>query len=79
MKRTYSPPAALAEISAGRDHILTKEFAKATNRSIQTIRKNHCLKGECFGIRPLKIGNTLQWPISQVSALLAGQRPSQAA
>jgi hypothetical protein len=79
MKRTFSPPAALAEISAGRDHILTKEFAKAANRAIQTIRKNYCLDGECFGIRPIKIGNRLLWPINQVAALLAGERPSKAA
>jgi hypothetical protein len=70
---------ALAAIAAGRDHIRTEEFAKATNRAVQTIRKNACLKGECFGIRPLKFGNRLLWPVSQIAALLNGATPSKAA
>ena len=70
-KRPELPPA-LAEISAGRDHILTAELAHATGRANQTIRKNFCLTGECYGIRPTKIGNRLLWPVDQVSALLKG-------
>lgn len=66
-------PTALAEISAGRDHIQTAEFAKATNRASQTIRKNYCLTGKCFGIRPLKFGNRLLWPVSQIAKLLNGE------
>ena len=65
-------PTALAEIAAGRDHINTREFANATNRASQTIRKNYCLTGECFGIRPVKFGNRLLWPVSQIAALLSG-------
>jgi hypothetical protein len=72
-------PPALAVIAAGRDHILTEEFAKAANRASQTIRKNYCTKGECFGIRPLKFGNRLLWPVSEIAALLNGETPSQAA
>jgi hypothetical protein len=79
MQRTHTLPAALAEIAAGRDHIRTDEFAKAANRASQTIRKNYCLDGECFGIRPVKVGNRLLWPVTQVAALLAGEKPSQAA
>ena len=67
-------PSALAEIAAGRDHIQTSEFAKATNRASQTIRKNYCLTGECFGIRPVKFGNRLLWPVSDISALLTGSK-----
>lgn len=63
-------PPALAAIAAGRDHINTAEFARATDRANQTIRKNYCLTGECFGIRPVKFGNRLLWPVSQVAALL---------
>jgi hypothetical protein len=74
-----SLPPALAAIAAGRDHILTEEFAKAANRASQTIRKNYCQKGECFGIRPLKFGNRLLWPVSQIAALLNGDMPSKAA
>lgn len=72
-------PPALAAIAAGRDHILTGEFARAANRASQTIRKNYCQRGECFGIRPLKFGNRLLWPVSQIAALLNGQAPSPAA
>ena len=50
-------PEALAAIANGRDHISTSEFAKATDHADQTVRKNHCLTGECFGIRPVKVGN----------------------
>ena len=66
-------PAALAAIAAGRDHIVTAEFARATNRADQTIRKNYCLRGECFEIRPVKIGNRLLWPVTGIAALLNGE------
>ncbi|MDP1525054.1 MAG: hypothetical protein Q8M20_04550 [Rhodocyclaceae bacterium] len=64
--------AALAAIAAGRDHVVTGEFAHAVNRAGQTIRKNYCLTGECFGIRPVKIGGRLLWPVAQIAALLTG-------
>lgn len=70
---TTNLPQTLAEITAGRDHILTAEYARATNHSSQTVRKNYCLTGECFGIRPVKIGNRLQWPVDQFAALLTGR------
>jgi hypothetical protein len=70
-------PPALAAIAAGRDYILTGEFAKVANRASQTIRKNYCTKGACFGIRPLKFGNRLLWPVSQIAALLNGAGPSR--
>jgi hypothetical protein len=72
-------PPALAAIAAGRDHILTEEYARATNRALQTIRKNTCLTGQCFGVTPLKFGNRLLWPVSQIAALLNGGTPSKAA
>ena len=64
-------PPALAEIAAGRDHINTAEFARATNKAPQTVRKNYCLTGECFGIRPVKVGNSLLWPVIPTAALLS--------
>ncbi len=70
MKNEVYIPPALAEISAGRDHINTNEFAHAIDRADQTIRKNHSLTGECFGIRPVKFGNRLLWPVTQVAVLL---------
>ena len=65
-------PHALAEIAAGRDHINTGEFAHAVGRVAQTIRKNYYLTGTCFGIRPVKFGNRLLWPVADISALLSG-------
>lgn len=65
-------PQALAEIAAGRDHIKTDEFARATNKAPQTVRKNYCLTGECYGIRPIKVGNTLLWPVMPTAELLSG-------
>lgn len=67
-------PPALAAIAAGRDHIQTAEFAHAANRASQTIRKNFCLTGECFGIRPVKFGNRLHWPVAEIAKLLNGER-----
>ncbi len=66
-------PCALAEISAGRDFIKTREFSKALNKAEQTIRKLHCISGEAYGIRPTKIGNELNWPVLQTAALLNGE------
>lgn len=70
MLNQSNTPSALAAIAAGRDHILTAEFAHAANRASQTVRKNYCLTGECFGIRPIKVGNRLLWPVAQISKLL---------
>jgi hypothetical protein len=68
------PLAALAVTAAGRDHISTSEFAGALIKAPQTVRKNYCLKGECYGIRPVKVGNTLLWPVAEIAALLTGSR-----
>lgn len=73
MRNEIHIPSALAAIAAGRDHIQTAEFARATNRASQTIRKNYCLTGECFGIRPIKFGNRLLWPVKEIVALLNGE------
>ena len=70
---TVLPPA-LAIIAAGRDLIQTAEFAHAANRASQTIRKNYCLTGACFGIRPVKFGNRLLWPVSEIAVLLSGRQ-----
>lgn len=73
MKEACMPiPAALALVAQGRDHIRTSEFAHAMCRAKQTILKNHCLTGECFGIRPIKRGRLLLWPVDQIAAILNG-------
>lgn len=63
---------ALAQVAAGRDHITTAEFARATGKAPQTVRKNYCLTGECYGIRPIKVGNGLLWPVAPTAELLTG-------
>lgn len=68
-----NPLTKLAEVASGRDHIRTSEFARAVNKTSQTIRKNYCLTGECFGVRPIKIGNALLWPVSGIAELLSGR------
>ena len=73
MQNYSNYPPALAEIAAGRDHLNTKEYAKAVNRSPQTVRKNYCLTGNCFGIRPVKVGNSLLWPVASIAKLLNGE------
>lgn len=72
MQTTVNIPTALAAIAAGRDNILTAEFALAANRASQTIRKHYCQTGEAYGIRPVKFGNRLLWPVAKVAALLNG-------
>ncbi len=72
MAQSNSIPSTLAKIASGRDHIKTNEFARAVNRASQTVRKSYCLTGECFGIRPVKFGNRLLWPVAETAALLNG-------
>jgi hypothetical protein len=72
MQFNASLPSELAAIAAGRDHIVTSEFGRAINRTSQTIRKNYCLTGECYGIRPVKVGGRLLWPVSAIASLLNG-------
>jgi hypothetical protein len=65
-------PDALAAIAAGRAHIKTSEFAHVTNHAPQTVRKNFCLTGECLGVRPIKAGHILMWPVDATAVLLNG-------
>lgn len=69
----YTIPAALAQVSAGRDFITTDEFARTISRAKQTIRKTYCYTGHVFGIVPRKFGNRLLWPVAEVAALLNGE------
>jgi hypothetical protein len=66
--------AGLARVAHNRDHISTTEFAHSITRASQTIRKNYCLTGEAFGIRPIKIGSRLLWPVHDIAQLLANGR-----
>lgn len=79
MQKISTLPAALAAIADGRDFLETREFSRAINRSDQTVRKWYAREGQCFGVRPLKVGGRLIWPVSQIAALLSGETPSKAA
>jgi hypothetical protein len=61
---------AILKITHGRPHATTSEFGHITSKADQTIRKNYCLKGQAFGVTPIKIGNKLLWPVEQISRLL---------
>jgi len=66
-------PNGLASIAEHRDLITTVELAQALNVASQTIRKNYCLTGYAYGIKPRKIGNRLLWPVEKVAAVLLGE------
>ena len=55
----------------GRPHATTTEFAHFIAKAQQTIRKNHCLTGDAFGVVPTKIGNRLLWPVVDIARLLS--------
>lgn len=66
-------PHFLAEIAKGRGHINTAEYGCVTSHASQTIRKTYHLTGECFGIRPVKVGRRLLWPVSEIAKLFNGE------
>ena len=72
MMQTVSIADQLAKIAAGRLHIQTDEIARVTNHRPQTVRKSYCMTGAYFGVRPLKLGNRLLWPVADIAKLLNG-------
>ena len=61
---------ALNQVSNGRrDYVTTEEFAESITRSTNTLRKNHCLNGHCYGIRPIKVGGRLLWSVKEIAKL----------
>lgn len=67
-------PQGLSVIAGNRDLITTPEFAQVFNVQPQTVRKNYCLTGEVYGIRPIKMGNRLLWSVAQIAAKLEGAK-----
>ena len=65
-------PNGLSATAGNRDLITTDEFAEAFNVASQTVRKNYCLTGEAYGIKPIKIGNRLLWGVEQIAKRLKG-------
>jgi hypothetical protein len=73
MKSTHEIPQGLANIAKGRDNILTHEVSLVTNTAPQTIRKHLCHTGSFYGIKPIKIGGRLQFPVKEVARLIRGE------
>jgi hypothetical protein len=69
---TNQIPHGLLAVAGDRDLITTPEFARVFNIQPQTARKNYCLTGEVYGIRPTKIGNRLLWSVAKIAAKLQG-------
>lgn len=69
---TTQIPQGLLAVAGHRDLITTPEFAQVFNVRPQTVRKNYCLTGEVYGIRPTKIGNRLLWPVAKIATKLQG-------
>ena len=69
---TTQIPQGLLAVAGSRDLITTPEFAQVFNVQPQTVRKNYCLTGEAYGIRPTKIGNRLLWSVARVAERLRG-------
>ena len=63
-------PSGLAEVAKSRDFITTAEYGRVISKAVQTIRKEHSLRGEAFGIKPLKVGNHLLWSVQNIAQLL---------
>lgn len=66
-------PQGLALIAQNRDNILTHEVALATNTATQTIRKHLSVAGHFHGLKPIKIGGRLQFPVGEVAKLVRGE------
>ena len=73
MKSFQDIPEGLARIANGRDNILTHELGLATNTATQTIRKHLCQTGSFHGVKPIKIGGRLQFPVDEVARLVRGE------
>ena len=72
MKSTHDIPEGLATIAKGRDNILTHEVGLVTNTAPQTIRRHLCHSGSFHGIKPIKIGGKLQFPVREIAKLIRG-------
>jgi hypothetical protein len=66
-------PPKLAAVAWDKDWITTSEFANTFRISPQTVRKNFCLNGDCYGIKPTKIGSKLLWSVAKIAEKLEGK------
>lgn len=65
-------PQGLLAVAGKRDLTTTSELAEVLNLALQTVHKKHSIAGEVYGIRPIKIGNRLLWPVAQIAEKLGG-------
>jgi hypothetical protein len=72
MTQSVPIPSALAELAGVTDFLLTEELARYLRCADQTIRKAYSATGNYRGIRPVKPGGRLLWPITEVARMLAG-------
>lgn len=70
MNQLTNLPRGLSAVAGNRDLINTTEFAKVFNVQPQTVRKNYSIKGEVYGLKPIKIGNRLLWSVQQIAKKL---------
>ncbi len=68
--QTKKIPQGLLTIAGHRDLITTPEFAQVFNIQPQTVRKNYCLTGEVYGIKPTKVGSRLLWSVAKIAEKL---------
>ena len=67
----------LRQMTGGRPLANTTELALISDTRPQTIRRNHSERGEFLGLRPIKIGNRLFWPLTDVARVLSGDLGTQ--
>ena len=63
----------LAALAATTDYLITDELADILCRASPTIHKSHSSTGHYLGIRPVKRGNRLLWPIKEVVKMLTAK------
>ena len=60
-------------IAGGRDFIKTAEAATVLQRAESTLQESHQRTGSFHGIRPIKSGGILLWPVEQIARHLLGE------
>lgn len=73
MRVETTMPPGLAAVANGRDHIRTAEMARAFSAANQTVRKHHSQHGDFYGVKPVKVGKQLLWPVAEIAAVLNGR------
>lgn len=67
----------LRQMTGGRPLANTAELGQISDTAPQTIRRNHSERGEFLGLRPIKVGNRLFWPLADIARVLSGEAVEQ--